>query len=147
MQMEVQNNVLELAHVRKSIAELVGSPSYMHYQLASAGLTQQPAAVQGFLDNVRNNHRDRCEQELQELSKFAQDSGLVKDAKLGAWDFGVCRAHALSACLQQAGLPSRELQFAASGVLTTLFGVMENLFGVRFVAEPAEPRCVSCVKS
>jgi Zn-dependent oligopeptidase len=142
VQMEAQNDILELAAVRKSMAELVGSPSYMHYKLASAGLTQQPEVVQGFLDNVRAAHQDKCEQELQELLKFARDTGLVKGPQLGAWDYGVCRINALIACLQQCDLPSRELQFSASGVMRTLFGVVEKLFGVRFVAEQADPRCV-----
>jgi Zn-dependent oligopeptidase len=143
VQKPVLNNVLKLADIRKSLAELVGSPSYMHYQLASAGLTQKPEVVQAFLHTVRAMHADRSEQEFQELCKFAQDSGLIKGSKLGAWDYGVSRVHALAACLQQAGLPTHDLQFSASGVMHTLFNVVKELFGVRFISERADPRCVS----
>lgn len=147
LQRQVQNDVLELAHIRKNIAELVGSPSYMHYQLASGGLAQKPEVVQGFLDHVRVMHQDHCEQEMQELCKFAHDSRLVKAPKLQVSDYEVCKVHALAACLQQAGLSSRELQFSAAGVLHTLFGVVETLFGVRFVSESADPRFGSRILS
>lgn len=122
------------------MAELVGLPSYMHYQLASAGITQQPEAVKVFLEQVRSMHLSGCEQELEELSKFARDAGLISGAKLGAWDYGICKAYALESCLQQTGFPEKELQFTSGGVMQVLFSVVEDLFGVRFVSEPADPR-------
>lgn len=147
LQREVNHDIMELADVRKRIANLVGSPSYMHYQIASGGLTQKPEVVQGFLHHVRAMHQDRCEQEVQELCKFARDSRLVKAPQLRVSDYDTCKAHALAARLQQAGLPTNELQFSATGVMHTLFGVVESLFGVRFIAEHADPRFASCLTS
>eukprot|EP00892_Ulva_mutabilis_P011909 jgi/Ulvmu1/9090/UM005_0185.1 len=129
----VQEALVQLARVRHDIAGLVGSPSYMHYRLQGAALTDDPAEVQSFLAGLADSNREAAAAELQQLQRCARDSGLLGPGeRLAIWDVALARQQGLEQEVQRAGLPAQDPGFTLEDALSTLFRVADHLFGVTF---------------
>lgn len=140
----MQDALVALAAVRRDLAALVGSPSYMHYRMQGAALAQDPADVSAFLGGLAVHHRSAAAPELEHLQRCARDSGLLgRTETIGMWDLALARQQGLQQELRRRGLGGEEPGFSVKLALGTLFRVVDRLFGVQFEQVPCSGRCAT----
>jgi oligopeptidase A len=124
---DVMQKILALRH---EAARLLDFPNYAAYALATR-MAPSNEAVFDFLRQLARVAKPAAQREFAELETFA-------NRKLNAWDVGYYAEK-----LQQKlfSITQEELRpyFALPRVLEGLFGVAENLFGVKIIERPGVP--------
>lgn len=144
LQVGVQEQIVQLAGVRRELAGLVGSPSYMHYRMQGAALAEDPAQVHSFLASLADSHRSAAAAAVQQLHRCARDAGLLGPTEpLSIWDMSIARQQGLEREMQRLGLPAQQPGFTVEVALSTLFRVADHLFGVTFEQAPCSRGCAT----
>ena len=123
----------ELVALRQEEAALLGLPSYAHVSLVPK-MAQSPAEVLAFVRDLARRARPHAERELAEMRDFAATE--LDIAELQAWD----RAYVGEKLLQKRyAFSSTEVKqyFTEPRVLQGLFELVQTLFGVSVIEEPA----------
>ncbi len=125
----------QIVALRAEQASLLSYDSYAHVSLA-AKMAKSPAQVDDFLLDLANKAKPGAELDLQLLKKHAREHLDIAD--LQAWDIAYASEKLRVA---QYAYSDHEVKqyFQEPKVFTGLFGVIEQLFGVRFVPQTTTP--------
>ncbi|WP_416306489.1 oligopeptidase A [Neptunicella sp. SCSIO 80796] len=116
----------ETLKLRHELAQLLGFDSYAHRSL-STKMAESPEQVLGFLNDLATRSKPQAEQDLDELTRFANEKHGMN--KLQAWDL----AYYSEKLKEQKYAISDELlrpYFPESKVLSGLFEVVHRLYGL-----------------
>jgi oligopeptidase A len=127
--------VEEMLSLRAEQARLLGFDSAAELKL-SRRMAPDVATTEGFLLDLAQRARPAAETQLRELAEFA--AGLGGPSELEPWDIAYYSEKLREARL---GLSQEKLKpwFELESVLAALFGLAEDLFGVRFERDDSIP--------
>lgn len=122
-------NIRSIVSLRKQKAHVLNFNNYAEVSLATK-MAKSPKEVLTFLDDLATKARKYALNDIQELTKFAQDQHSL--IELNAWDIPY-----YSEMLQEAkySYSSNELKkyFQLPRVMDGLFDLLKQLFGIQFV--------------
>lgn len=123
----------QILAARHELAQLLGFANYAEYSLATK-MAESTTAVVDFLEDLAQRSRALAQNDYRELQEFAARE--LNLAELQVWDVPYASEKLR---LARYALSQEELRpyFPAQKVLRGLFAVVEKLFDVHFVADPA----------
>ena len=123
-------NIQAILESRLALAKLLGFDNYADYSLATK-MVDSPQQVLDFLQHLATEVKPKAEQDIKELTQFAQEQG--HQGTLQPWDIGY-----YSEKLRQAkyNISDEQLRpyFPAEHVLKGLFAIVHRLYGIRVEA-------------
>ena len=119
-------NMAEILALRHELANLLGFESYAHYSLASK-MAENPQQVVSFLEDLAHKSKAQAQQELAELTEFAQQEHGV--SALEPWDISY---YAEKLKLARYNISQEEIRpyLPAPKALAGLFEVTKRLYGI-----------------
>jgi len=127
-QFDNQELILEIVHLMKEKAELLGSPSYSHYAL-QLRMAETPEQVMSFLKKIQSAAKPAALKELAEVQKLANE--MNGPALIQAWDFAYYSEKLKE---QKYNFDEEQLRpyFKLENVLQGVFEHARRLFGLKF---------------
>lgn len=126
----------KITALRREMARLLGFPSFSHYRLQER-MAQTPEAIQAFLDTLTTYATPAYRKEYNELTAFARRQGFPEEP-LQPYDFAFYREK-----LKQEKLSFNDQSikpfFKLQNVLEGMFGVANQLYGIRFAEDKTIP--------
>lgn len=126
----------KIATLRHEMAQLLGFPSFSHYRLQER-MAQNPETVYAFLDTLTAYTQPAYRREYNELTAYARLNGFTEE-QLQPYDVMFYREK-----LKQERLSFNDQSikpfFKLQNVLEGMFGVANQLYGIRFVEDKTIP--------
>ncbi|MDN3202584.1 M3 family metallopeptidase [Algoriphagus sediminis] len=142
-ELDNRENIKEIIKLRFDRAQLLGYKSHAHFVLEER-MAKTPEEVTNFLTNLLEKARPRAEEEMKELSDFAQKKdGLDRIEK---WDYAY---YAELLKKEKFSLDDELLRpyFELNKVVDGVFQTAERLYGITFKENPKIPVYQSDVKA
>jgi peptidyl-dipeptidase Dcp len=127
-QLDNQENVLEIAKLRFERANLLGYKTHAHFVLEER-MAETPEKVHSFLKELLEKAKPAAEREFQQLENFAKNLDGID--RLEKWD-GSFYSERLKQELFDLDDEKLKPYFKLENVITGVFKVAENLFGLEF---------------
>ena len=123
----------EVTKLRKELATLYGYPSYAHYA-TKRNMSETPAAVTTFLDDVAKSVRDVEKRELEELRKMKADTlgTPLASTRLNRWDVPYWRER-LREKRYAVDQESTRKYFPSDAARNWIIDITQRVYGVTFV--------------
>ncbi len=126
----------EIVALRQEMAQLLGFPTFSHYRLQER-MAQNPETVYAFLDTLTAYTQPAYRREFDELTAYARLRGFTEE-QLQSYDVLFYREK-----LKQERLSFNDQSikpfFKLQNVLEGMFGVVNQLYGIRFVEDKTIP--------
>ena len=127
-----------MLHLRAEKARILGYSSFAAYQTETR-MAENPANVIAFYDDLRPRLRKKALADLAEFTAAKREHTGDPDAELYAWDFSFYRNWLMR---ERYAVDTEKLReyFPMAAVIDGMFGVYQDLFGIRFTEITEEAR-------
>ncbi|NHF58276.1 M3 family metallopeptidase [Flavobacteriaceae bacterium TP-CH-4] len=127
-ELDNQENVLRIAHLRHERAQLLGYETHAHFVLEER-MAETPEKVHDFLNELLEKAKPAAQREFQQLEGFARELDGID--RLEKWD-GSYYSEKLKKKIFNLDDEQLKPYFKLENVITGVFKVAEKLFGLQF---------------